>query len=978
MKKITKLAALVLLLCLMLTTLVPAADAASTVKLTIGDSITALSPIPFQYTDVYGHSYNLTFTSKPTYFLGSKVAYCIQPSTAVMNGMKYSQNTEETAWTKLSTAQKEAIGLILAYGYPSRSYAQSVDPMADAQTTAPGSLNGSWRNTEGQLATQLLVWEIVMGYRSASSPYSCSTPLASYFDTGWTTLHATYNGIVACLKNHRVIPSYAARVPASAPTHELTYDSASGMYQATLTDTNKVSHLFPFTSSVPGMTLDGSSRDKLQISVPAQEISSLENATTFSCFNNSATLDPDKVAVFSDAETPGGAYQALIQAGDIGVDPIPAYFKLKARSLNLSVKLVKTSDDGNISGIQFNLYTVDPAASDAAPYQTVTTGADGTVQVNDLQPGDYWIEEIAGEEYHPQEVQKVTLTEQNTDSAPATVTFNNIRRTFKIQVIKKKSNTTTPVAGAVYEVKHGSTVVATLTTGADGTAITESFPFCPSSCTDPWTVQEIAAPAGWLLDPTVYTINTNTSELSPILSLTVYDVPIKGAVMTTKVDADYPDNKLSGAVFELYADVNGNKQFDSDIDITIGELPESSTGVYTYADLLYGGYFLHEKEAPKGFLPDDGYYYFEIQEHGKTVIVENNAGVGFINQPIKGAVQVLKTDADTAAPISGAVFELYSDANKNGSYDADTDTLIGTLQDNGDGTYTSGTLRFGRYLIHEAAAPAGYLADTAYYPFAIEQNGKLLTLSNTDTDNFLEQPITGSVALEKKDADTLLPLSGAVFELYADVNGNGSYDADTDTLIGTLQDNGDGTYTSGTLRFGRYLIHEAAAPAGYVADTAYYSLAIEQHGNTVTISNSSTEEGFLNQQIKGKLEITKADATTAELLPGATFEITDQDGNLVATGTTDATGIAVFDELPAGTYHYAEVLAPEGYILDQNSYPFEITENNQVVAVKLLNTAIVTTGDDSNIYLYIVISAVTAMGIAIIAILQRRRRTSRK
>lgn len=108
-----------------------------------------------------------------------------------------------------------------------------------------------------------------------------------------------------------------------------------------------------------------------------------------------------------------------------------------------------------------------------------------------------------------------------------------------------------------------------------------------------------------------------------------------GSVSTTKVDAAYPENKLSGAVFEIYLDANGNRIFDEDIDKLVGEMTESEAGVYLMQKLTCNGYFLYEKVAPNGYVKDDGYYYFEITKDGETVVVENNAGVGFVNQKVK-------------------------------------------------------------------------------------------------------------------------------------------------------------------------------------------------------------------------------------------------------------------------------------------------------------------------------------------------------
>ena len=116
----------------------------------------------------------------------------------------------------------------------------------------------------------------------------------------------------------------------------------------------------------------------------------------------------------------------------------------------------------------------------------------------------------------------------------------------------------------------------------------------------------------------------------------------RGTVTTTKVDEEYPENKLSGAVFEIYADADGDGKFNADVDILIDTMTESETdkGNYSLGDLPTGGYFMYEKTAPKGFVKDDDYHYFEIKEDGEVANVENKAGVGFINKPITGVSRV--------------------------------------------------------------------------------------------------------------------------------------------------------------------------------------------------------------------------------------------------------------------------------------------------------------------------------------------------
>ena len=111
------------------------------------------------------------------------------------------------------------------------------------------------------------------------------------------------------------------------------------------------------------------------------------------------------------------------------------------------------------------------------------------------------------------------------------------------------------------------------------------------------------------------------------------------------MDKDYPDNKLTGAEFEVYRDTNGNKELDED-DELLGKLEETSTGIYEMSHILYGGVLVKETKAPEGFLLDENAYYVEIGENGKIYKVENEAGIGFTNMAQTGSLRIEKTSSD--------------------------------------------------------------------------------------------------------------------------------------------------------------------------------------------------------------------------------------------------------------------------------------------------------------------------------------------
>lgn len=147
-----------------------------------------------------------------------------------------------------------------------------------------------------------------------------------------------------------------------------------------------------------------------------------------------------------------------------------------------------------------------------------------------------------------------------------------------------------------------------------------------------WVIRELACPEQYVLSDKNYEVNI--TQDGEILSLGIVNKRVSGTVKVIKLNKDNTEQKLSGAIFELYFDVDNNGAFDPSIDMLIGKLSETDAGIYEMVGLKYGGYFLHESKAPENFQKDDRYFYFNITEDGKTVVVENEKGVGFVNKPI--------------------------------------------------------------------------------------------------------------------------------------------------------------------------------------------------------------------------------------------------------------------------------------------------------------------------------------------------------
>ena len=218
--------------------------------------------------------------------------------------------------------------------------------------------------------------------------------------------------------------------------------------------------------------------------------------------------------------------------------------------------------------------------------------------------------------------------------------------------------------------------------------------------------------------------------------------PLHGSIMTTKVNADDPTDKISGATFGVYSDADGDGIFNAKTDKLVCTLQEGDTGVYTLDSLPYGKFFLHEDKAPEGFVQDNIYYPFEIKEDGQIVNFETVPGKDFPNKPIKGTVTTTKVDATNPQhKLSGAVFEIYRDADGDGRYTEGVDTLIGRMNEIETGFYSLSDLVYGKYLIYEAQAPANFVRDTIYYPFSITEDGQTVTFETIPGKDFPNSPV---------------------------------------------------------------------------------------------------------------------------------------------------------------------------------------------------------------------------------------------
>ena len=327
----------------------------------------------------------------------------------------------------------------------------------------------------------------------------------------------------------------------------------------------------------------------------------------------------------------------------------------------------------------------------------------------------------------------------------------------------------------------GENALLTVTTGEDGSFAFENIPY------GHWIVKEISSPALYTISPQQHHIYIGVDGQS--IEIKVENTLIRGSVQVMKTEAvDEPssvkkedgDNNtflrfLSGAVFDLYEDTNGNKEFDSE-DTKIGTLKESDAGYHTAEGLLAKGYFVKESKAPEGYQLDENAYYFAITEDGQVAVVENGeAGRGFTNEAYRGNLKITKDSSDGRK--DGFAFEVKS---ADGSYcETFTSPKSGVIEVEGlrVGIYTVTEIsnRASRdYIIPDAATVEIKVDETATVQFFNEKPEKPTTPDNPDNPKTPSNPSTPSnpdKAVPQTGDDNFIFLYGGLLALAVMVGG---------------------------------------------------------------------------------------------------------------------------------------------------------------------------------------------------------------
>lgn len=334
------------------------------------------------------------------------------------------------------------------------------------------------------------------------------------------------------------------------------------------------------------------------------------------------------------------AYQITIKEdGDV------VEIKLENRYIRGDIEGLKLDEDGNvIAGAKFGLFKSGTTEFTEENALLVTeTDSEGKFRFENIRFGKWIVRELVPATGYVLNETPIDVNIQ-TEGEIIKISFENkfIRSDIRGYKVDEDGK---PVEGALFglfteDETEFTEERAVLTAKSDA----EGIFFFDDVRFGKWIVKELAPAEGFVANDTVFPIDVTTD--GAVIEIKAENRHIYGMVHTTKVDKDYPDNLLAGAIFEIYMDLDGNKEFDADIDTLVGEMVEYEPGLYELENLRYGGYFLYEKQAPANYIKDDAYHYFAIVNDGEMVEVENKAGIGFINNHMVGNLKIVKSSSD--------------------------------------------------------------------------------------------------------------------------------------------------------------------------------------------------------------------------------------------------------------------------------------------------------------------------------------------
>lgn len=617
-----------------------------------------------------------------------------------------------------------------------------------------------------------------------------------------------------------------------------------------------------------------------------------------------AGLEPKKTIIVTEIEAPAGyIIDGQAQTIDIKSGKVVSITFKNAPKGELVIEKTDAATGKLLPGAEFIIRKSDgtEVGADGNIHNDLTiesgtlssdshfvTGGDGRIIIKGLTPGHYTITEVKAPDGYLIG-KNASRTIQITAGDTQTITFAN---PSTCSLLIKKVCTENPdkmLEGAVFDVRYADgTVVGdsngVFTTGADGTILITGL-----EANKAIVVTETKAPDGFAIDTTPQTITTQAGK---VVQLTFANAPY-GKIIIEKRDSK-TNELLPGAEFRVTTAAGcevGQNGVIGDTNLTSnGIFTTGADGKITITNVRPGNYVITEIKAPDGYLIDDP---------TRTITVTSGDTQTIVFKDTKpGGLIIEKRDSVTKEPLAGATFKVTTSDGRFVAQDGGATSTNGLYTTDANGQIHIVDLDPDTYVVTEVTAPDGYLMDAPSQTVKIEKN-------DTQTLTFYDTPL-GGLTIVKVDSESGKRLEGAKIEV-AKMNGE---------IVGTYVTDKLGVIQLPDLDDGWYQLTEIKAPKGYLLDSTPQKVEVKK-GETKTFEFENTASA--------SMLIHKIDSVTRKGIQGVKFVVYDSSMTPIGEYESDDQGYVHLNKtLEDGKYYVREIVAAEGYILDNKVKSFTV------------------------------------------------------
>ena len=580
---------------------------------------------------------------------------------------------------------------------------------------------------------------------------------------------------------------------------------------------------------------------------------------------------------------------------------------------------VDADDKSKLSGAVIGLFNADETDfSEENAIETVTSDKDGSFKFTDIVYGKYKVAEIEAPEGFvlSENVYDVNI---NVNGVTIEITIRN--KPIKGNVLIAKYDSGNPpqiLNGAVFAVYRDVNGDKKFTNGTDELLGNMTEPSAgiheyKDLLYGDYLTREIKAPEGYTIDRNYYAFSIKkdgeTVKVGNNADGNFYNKDIKGNIEGVKVGKS--DEPLAGAVIGLFA--NGESDFTA--ENALAAVTTEKDGKFIFKDIVYGKYIVAEIQSPTGYILTEETFPVSISKNNEVITVKIS------NEKIRGNIEGIKI-GESDEPLAGAVIGLFAD----GESDFSADKAVKSVTTDENGKFAFEDIEYGKYIVAEIQSPEGYVLTSETFSVSIEENGQVITVK------IHNEKIRGTIeGVKVGESDETL--AGAVIGLFA----NGESEFTAENALATVTTEKDGRFIFKDIEYGKYIVAEIESPEGYILTEKTFPVSVSTDNEVITVKIS-------NEKIKGNIEGIKV-GESDEPLSGAVIglfadgesDLTNR--NALGTVTTDENGKFVFENVEYGKYIIAEIQPPEGYILTNQIYPVEISQNTQI-SITIVNVKI--------------------------------------